>query len=120
MVVNPFFEKTVRIQTDRGHRVIDTGPYAYMRHPGYMDTEFIQIDNSRHFDPNKKKVVNRFMWSSEKSAKVCVSAIYEHKREFAFTPMGKIFCWFGAQIPGLFHFLITRFGTPGADKLDAS
>jgi protein-S-isoprenylcysteine O-methyltransferase Ste14 len=36
MVVNPFFEKTVRIQTDRGHRVIDTGPYAYMRHPGYV------------------------------------------------------------------------------------
>jgi protein-S-isoprenylcysteine O-methyltransferase Ste14 len=35
MLVNPFFEKTVRIQTDRGHRVIDTGPYAYVRHPGY-------------------------------------------------------------------------------------
>jgi protein-S-isoprenylcysteine O-methyltransferase Ste14 len=36
MVVNPFFEKTVRIQTDHGHRVIDKGPYAYMRHPGYV------------------------------------------------------------------------------------
>ena len=36
MVVNPFFEKTVRIQTNHGHRVIDTGPYAYMRHPGYV------------------------------------------------------------------------------------
>jgi protein-S-isoprenylcysteine O-methyltransferase Ste14 len=36
MVVNPFFEKTVRIQTDRGHRVIDTGPYAHVRHPGYV------------------------------------------------------------------------------------
>ena len=36
MVVNPFFEKTVRIQTDRGHRVIDSGPYAYVRHPGYV------------------------------------------------------------------------------------
>jgi protein-S-isoprenylcysteine O-methyltransferase Ste14 len=35
MVVNPFFEKTVRIQTDRGHRVIDDGPYARVRHPGY-------------------------------------------------------------------------------------
>jgi protein-S-isoprenylcysteine O-methyltransferase Ste14 len=35
MVVNPFFEKTVRIQTERHHRVIDTGPYAYVRHPGY-------------------------------------------------------------------------------------
>lgn len=36
MGVNPFFEKTVRIQTDRGHRVIDTGPYAFVRHPGYL------------------------------------------------------------------------------------
>jgi protein-S-isoprenylcysteine O-methyltransferase Ste14 len=33
---NPFFEKTVRIQTDRGHRVIDTGPYRWVRHPGYV------------------------------------------------------------------------------------
>ncbi len=36
MGVNPFFEKTVRIQSERGHRVIDTGPYAYVRHPGYL------------------------------------------------------------------------------------
>jgi len=36
MGVNPFFEKTVRIQTERGHRVIDTGPYAFVRHPGYL------------------------------------------------------------------------------------
>ena len=36
MGVNPHFEKTVRIQADRGHRVIDTGPYAYVRHPGYV------------------------------------------------------------------------------------
>ena len=36
MGVNPYFEKTVRIQTERGHRVIDTGPYAHVRHPGYV------------------------------------------------------------------------------------
>jgi len=36
MGVNPFFEKTVRIQQERGHRVIDTGPYALVRHPGYL------------------------------------------------------------------------------------
>lgn len=36
MGVNPFFEKTVRIQAERGHRVIDTGPYAFVRHPGYL------------------------------------------------------------------------------------
>lgn len=36
MVVNPFFEKTVRIQTEHRHHVIDTGPYAFVRHPGYL------------------------------------------------------------------------------------
>lgn len=34
--VNKFFEVTVRIQADRGHEVIDTGPYAIIRHPGYV------------------------------------------------------------------------------------
>ena len=34
--VNKFFEPTVRIQTDRGHKVVDTGPYAIVRHPGYV------------------------------------------------------------------------------------
>jgi len=34
--VNKFFEPTVRIQTDRGHRVVDNGPYAIVRHPGYV------------------------------------------------------------------------------------
>ena len=36
MVVNPFFEGTVRIQNDRGQRVIEAGPYASIRHPGYV------------------------------------------------------------------------------------
>jgi len=33
--VNRHFEAAVRIQTDRGHQVITTGPYAIVRHPGY-------------------------------------------------------------------------------------
>jgi protein-S-isoprenylcysteine O-methyltransferase Ste14 len=36
MAVNRFFEGTVRIQTNRGHRVIASGPYRYVRHPGYV------------------------------------------------------------------------------------
>jgi protein-S-isoprenylcysteine O-methyltransferase Ste14 len=35
MSVNKFLAATVRIQTDRGQRVIETGPYANGRHPGY-------------------------------------------------------------------------------------
>lgn len=34
--VNKFAEPGVRIQTERGHKVIDTGPYAIVRHPGYL------------------------------------------------------------------------------------
>ena len=34
--VNTFSEPTVRIQTDRGQTVIDSGPYAVVRHPGYV------------------------------------------------------------------------------------
>jgi protein-S-isoprenylcysteine O-methyltransferase Ste14 len=33
--VNRHFEATVRIQSERDHRVIEDGPYAHIRHPGY-------------------------------------------------------------------------------------
>ena len=36
MVVNPFFATVVRIQEERGHRVITKGPYRIVRHPGYV------------------------------------------------------------------------------------
>jgi len=34
-VENRFFSSTVRIQSDRGHVVCDSGPYRIVRHPGY-------------------------------------------------------------------------------------
>ena len=35
LLENPFLAAVVRIQSDRGHRVISTGPYAMVRHPLY-------------------------------------------------------------------------------------
>ena len=35
MRVNRFFSSVVRIQTERGHHIITTGPYRWVRHPGY-------------------------------------------------------------------------------------
>src|SRR3954451_1990752 len=35
MAANRFFSPVVRIQAERGHRLVSTGPYALLRHPGY-------------------------------------------------------------------------------------
>jgi protein-S-isoprenylcysteine O-methyltransferase Ste14 len=40
---NPHFETTVRIQTDQQHRVIQSGPYRIVRHPGYVAAILIFI-----------------------------------------------------------------------------
>ena len=34
-IENRFFSGTVRIQADRGHQVVSSGPYHWVRHPGY-------------------------------------------------------------------------------------
>jgi protein-S-isoprenylcysteine O-methyltransferase Ste14 len=35
LMENRFFSGVVRIQVERGHHVVTTGPYRWMRHPGY-------------------------------------------------------------------------------------
>jgi protein-S-isoprenylcysteine O-methyltransferase Ste14 len=36
MINNAYFSTAVRIQSDRGQQVCRTGPYHYVRHPGYV------------------------------------------------------------------------------------
>jgi protein-S-isoprenylcysteine O-methyltransferase Ste14 len=35
MRTNPFFSVAVRVQRERGHYVVASGPYRFVRHPGY-------------------------------------------------------------------------------------
>lgn len=35
LIENRFFSGMVRLQVDRGQQVVSTGPYRWMRHPGY-------------------------------------------------------------------------------------
>lgn len=43
MVSNAFFVATVRIQSDRQHTVASSGPYRYVRHPGYLGTLLLHL-----------------------------------------------------------------------------
>lgn len=43
IAVNLFFSSHVRIQLDRGHVVVSTGPYRIVRHPGYAGSVFFNL-----------------------------------------------------------------------------
>ena len=36
VAANRYFVPVIRIQPERGHRVVTEGPYAWVRHPGYL------------------------------------------------------------------------------------
>lgn len=41
--MSAFFSKVVRIQEDRGQRVVTRGPYRFVRHPGYVGTIIFEL-----------------------------------------------------------------------------
>ncbi len=43
VAVNRFFSSVIRIQTDRGHHLITSGPYRYVRHPAYACSPLLLI-----------------------------------------------------------------------------
>ena len=43
MHVNRFFSSHVRIQSDRGHHAVTSGPYRWIRHPGYTGSIMFNV-----------------------------------------------------------------------------
>lgn len=43
MSVNRFFSPVVRIQSERGHHLITSGPYRFVRHPGYTGVILVSL-----------------------------------------------------------------------------
>jgi len=43
LVENRFFSGVVRIQTERGHHVVSSGPYGIVRHPGYAGALLVYV-----------------------------------------------------------------------------
>ena len=50
LVENRFFSGVVRIQTDRGHHVVTSGPYRIVRHPGYAGALWVYLAMPILFD----------------------------------------------------------------------
>lgn len=46
MSVNRFFSPVVRVQHERGHKVVDRGPYGVIRHPGYAGMSILAIGSA--------------------------------------------------------------------------
>jgi len=85
-------------------------------YPGYMSTEFAQIDNDGKVSSEKQKWDNQFTWSAEKSAQACINPIYKRKREYVISASVKTFAWLGKHFPGVVHYIFTRFNVPGIEK----
>jgi protein-S-isoprenylcysteine O-methyltransferase Ste14 len=45
MLVNQYFSSAVRLQEDRGQTVITSGPYRFVRHPGYTGGILFMVAN---------------------------------------------------------------------------
>lgn len=43
MLENSFFSSAVRLQSDRGQAVVTSGPYRFIRHPGYAGTSLFMV-----------------------------------------------------------------------------
>lgn len=43
IVANEFYVSTVAVQRDKGHRAVERGPYAFVRHPGYLGIIVMEI-----------------------------------------------------------------------------
>jgi protein-S-isoprenylcysteine O-methyltransferase Ste14 len=46
LAANRFFSRFVRIQAERGHQVVSSGPYRFVRHPGYVGGMIVMLGST--------------------------------------------------------------------------
>jgi NAD(P)-dependent dehydrogenase (short-subunit alcohol dehydrogenase family) len=84
-----------------------TGVSCTTLHPGFVESEIGQVDNSGQFHAEwKDQRPAALMWTAPNAAKVMVRAIEKRKREYVFTWHGRFGAFMGRHFPGCTHWLI--------------
>ena len=80
-------------------------------HPGFVESEIAQVDNDGVFDQTKiDRRPKQLMWTSEKAARIMLSAIAKRKRSFVFTKHAIVGVWLARFFPRIAFHLLLRFG----------
>lgn len=89
----------------------DTGVSVTLIHPGFVESEIAQVDNSGKHDAARiDKRPKNLMWPADRAARVMASAIWSRKHEFVFTGHGQVGAFVGQHMPGVLRFAMTRGG----------
>ena len=84
--------------------LIGSGVSCTTIQPGFVESEIGQVDNEGKFREDwQDRRPQKFMWSAERAARVCLDAITEREREFTFTGHGKILAALGKHVPGAMY-----------------
>lgn len=89
-----------------------TGVTCTTIHPGFVESEIGQVDNSGEFHADwQDKRPSKFMWKTDDAARTMINAIYKRKREYVFTGHGKVAAFLGKHMPGLVHRVTTMMNS---------
>jgi short-subunit dehydrogenase len=93
--------------------LIGTGVSSTTLHPGFVVSEIARVDNEGVWHPERVDPrPENLIWSTDKAAKVMVSAILKRKRNYIFTTHGRIFVWLQRWFPGLMRTIISKSPKP--------
>ncbi len=86
-----------------------TGVSVTTIHPGLVHSDIARVNNQGVYEAHREETrPQRFMWPTERAARVMADAIYKRRREFTFTGHGKLASFIGQHMPGFMHFVMTR------------
>lgn len=84
-----------------------TGVSCTTVHPGFVESEIMQVDNRGEHDPSK--IDDRpaaLMWKAEEAAAAIVDAIVKRRRSVVISAHGKVGAWMGQHLPSVMHRLM--------------